>query len=198
MAKKLVAILGTYRRGCAVDTAVDAVLAGAREKGAETKKIYLIEKNIQFCRNCRECVQEPGKLRGQCVIEDDMEQILAEAESADALVIASPVNFWNVTAVFRQFLERLLVYTFWPWGKAAPSPRDRKSSRKALILASAAMPGPLIPFATGAPRALKNAAKLLGAKPTAKLWLGLVSKDPRPKHSEALLRRAREIGMRLV
>ena len=36
MSSKVVAIVGSYRKGGTVDTAVDAVLAGAREHGAET------------------------------------------------------------------------------------------------------------------------------------------------------------------
>lgn len=68
MARKVVAIVGSYRKGGTVDTAVDAVLAGAREHGAETKKIYLIDQHIEYCRNCRSCTQDPGETRGKCVI----------------------------------------------------------------------------------------------------------------------------------
>ena len=32
-------------------------------------------------------------------------------ESASAVVLASPVNYYNVTAVYRRFLERTIGYT---------------------------------------------------------------------------------------
>ncbi len=198
MAKKLVAIIGSYRKGGAIDTAVDAVLEGAKEKGAEVSKIYLTEKHIEFCRNCRACTQEPGEQRGRCVIEDDVDSILTEIEAADAIVLASPVNFWNVTAIFRRFLERLLGYAYWPWGKATPVGRSRNFPRRAALIASSAMPGFLLPVATGAPGALKIAAKMLGARPVARMWLGLVSRQETPRHSARTLDRARAIGMQLV
>ncbi len=125
MAKKVVAIVGSYRKGGTVDTAVDAVLAGARERGADTNKIYLLDQHIEYCRNCRACTQAEGMARGECAIHDDMAAIFDEIESADAVVLGSPVNFYNVTAVFRTFLERLLGCVYWPWGQASPN-RDRR------------------------------------------------------------------------
>ena len=152
MGSKVVAIVGSYRKGGTIDTAVEAVLAGAREKGAETSTIYLTDKHIEFCTNCRTCVQDPGEPRGKCVQHDDLEALLAEIESADALVLlGSPVNDYNVTAIFRRFMERLLGYAYWPWGSAAPRARSKRQPRKAVLVASAAMPGIFIPFATGGP-----------------------------------------------
>lgn len=197
MAKKLVAVVGSYRKGGAVDTAVDAVLEGAQQNGADTSKIYLVDKNIEFCCNCRACTQAPGEQRGHCRIDDDLESILSELEAADAIVLAAPVNYWNVTAIFRRFLERLLGYAYWPWVKAAPVMRSKKLTRKAALISTSAMPGFLIPWTTGAPKALTVAARSLGAKPVAKMWLGLVAKE-QPEHSERTLHRARAIGMHLV
>jgi multimeric flavodoxin WrbA len=194
MARKIVAIVGSYRKGGTVDTVVDAVLAGAREVGAETSKIYLIDRKIEYCRNCRKCTQEKGAVRQACVIQDDVPAILAEIESADAVVLGSPVNFYNVTAVFRTFLERLLGCVYWPWGQDGPKPRWKKFPRKAVLIASSAAPGFLLPLATGAPRALRIAAKCLGARTVATLWVGLAAQSETPKVSERVLQRARRIG----
>ena len=46
------AIVGSYRKGGIIDTAVDELLASAREEGAETAKIYLTDRQIEFCTNC--------------------------------------------------------------------------------------------------------------------------------------------------
>ena len=61
---KITAILGTYRKGGVIDSAVDEILAAAREAGAETTKIYLIDRHIEFCTNCRACTQQEGDRRG--------------------------------------------------------------------------------------------------------------------------------------
>src|ERR1039457_3391334 len=108
MAGKVVAIVGSYRRGGTVANPVQGILAGAREAGAETHIIYLTEQHIEFCTNCRRCTQAPGAQRGQCVQQDDLQGILDEVDAADAIVLGSPVNYWNLTAIFRRFMERLL------------------------------------------------------------------------------------------
>lgn len=117
---KITAILGTYRKGGVIDSAVEEILVAAREAGAETEKIYLLDKRIEFCTNCRACTQQEGQGPGQCGTDDDMRWILDAVERSDALVLASPMNFWSVTALMKRFIERLVCFAYWPWGKAAP------------------------------------------------------------------------------
>jgi len=198
MSSKIVAIVGSYRKGGTIDTAVKAVLEGAREQGAETETVYLTEQHIEFCRNCRECMQATGQQRGKCPQHDDMEPILERIEAADAVVLASPVNFYNVTAIFRRFLERTVGFAYWPWGQNEPRIRIKRQPRKAVLVASSAMPGFLIPLATGAPRALRAAATTLGAKPIARLWIGLAAHAPHVPLSPQTLNRARKAGQKLA
>ena len=198
MGKKVVAILGTYRKGGTIDTAVEAILEGAREKRASVRTIYLVDMHIEFCRNCRQCTQEPGVERGRCVQEDDMESILTEIETSDAVVLATPVNLGNTTAIFRRFMERLIGYGYWPWGDAAPRARTRVHTLKAALVASSGAPGIMIPLFTGTRKALRTTAKILGAKPVASLWIGLSAGEPHPRLSARTLARARRIGERLV
>lgn len=194
---KIVAITGSYRKGGTVDTVVDTILASARENGAQTSKIDLSEKHLEFCTNCRECTQAPGDARGKCVQQDDLEAILSEIESADSLVLGAPVNYYNVTAVFRRFLERLVGYAYWPWGAFAPKVRTKVKSKRAVIVTSAAMPGMLIPVATGAPRALKLAAESVGAATVAKIYIGL-SSGKEANVSPSTLAKAQRVGRILV
>ncbi len=198
MGRKVVAVVGSYRKGGTIDTAVQAVLKGAREKGAETKTIYLTDQHLEFCENCRRCTQAPGLQRGQCVQKDDLQGILDELDTADAIVLGSPVNYWNLTAIFRRFMERLLGCVYWPWGMSSPQPRNTLPMRKAVLVASSAMPGFCIPLFTGAARALRVTAKMLGAETVGKLWIGLAAQQPHQQLSARTLAHARRIGLRLV
>ncbi len=198
MSKKIVAIVGSYRKGGTVDAAVEAILAGAREKGARTNTIYLTEQHVEFCINCRQCTQTPGSERGKCAQRDDLAPILAEIEAADAVVLGSPVNYYNVTALFRRFMERLLGYAYWPWGQKGPRLRSKLQPREAALVASSAMPGFLIPLATGAARALRLTATMLGARPVGTLWIGLAAQDPQQPLPSHMVARARRLGMRLA
>ncbi len=198
MSKRVVAIVGSYRQGGAIDTAVEAVLEGARQAGASTETIYLREKHIEFCTNCRSCTQEPGPDHGKCVQDDEMAGILAELAAADAVVLASSVNFYNVTAVFRQFMERLVGYAYWPWGKVAPQSRRHAHTMKAVLVASSAMPGLMLPVFTGAAKALRGTAKVLGARTVGRLWIGLAAVEPDFHPPERVLAKARRLGMKLA
>ncbi|HEX4067286.1 MAG TPA: flavodoxin family protein [Acidobacteriaceae bacterium] len=196
---KVVAIVGSYHRGGITDQAVDAVLAGAEQGGAKTRKIYLVEQTIEFCRNCRMCTQFPGEARGECVHQDDLELVLREVESASALVLGSPVNYYNVTAIFRRFMERLIGYTYWPWGEnLGPVMRVKGRTKKAVLVASSGMPGFLIPFFTGAARALRLTAKMVGAKPVGRVWIGMVGRAPEEKLPARAHARAMRVGRKLA
>jgi len=198
MAVKVVAVTGSYRSGGTVEAAVAAVLEGARAAGAETSTIRLLDQHIEFCTNCRACTQAAGERRGGCAQNDDMAAILGRIEAADAIVLAAPVNFYNVTALFRRFLERLACYAYWPWGAHGPVFRTKVLGKRAVLVTASAAPGFLLPFFTGAPRALKLAAKVLGAKPIGRLWLGLSAQAPTQALPPRTLVRAQAMGRKLV
>jgi multimeric flavodoxin WrbA len=198
MITKVVAIVGSYRKGGTIDSVVEAVLEGAREKGAETTTFYLTDKHIEFCTNCRQCMQTPGEERGKCPQQDDMEPIMQAIDEAEAVVLGSPVNFYNVTAIFRRFMERLIGYAYWPWGQNAPKGRKTKMTKKAVLVASSAAPGIFIPIVTGAPRALKSTGKIFGAKTVGHLWIGLASHKPHLDISARTRERARRLGWKLA
>ena len=200
MSNTIIGIVGSYRKGRVIDTAVSEILKGAESGGAKTVKIYLTEKQIEFCNNCRSCMQQPGDKRGDCVYDDDMEEILQQIDEADGYVLGSPVNFGTVTAVMKRFMERLAVYGYWPWGKiSAPKFRNEKLNKKAVIVTSFTPPawiGRLL--LSGAPRELKAMAKVLGARVVKILYFGMVGERPEAGLDEKSLRRAFMAGEELA
>ena len=201
MAVKVVGIVGSYRKGKTIDSAVSAILEGARAGGAKTKNINLLDKHIEFCTNCRSCAQKKVEgRRGKCVHNDDMDGIMTEIDDADAVVLGSPVNFSTVTALMKRFIERLIPYGYWPWGEAlAPVNRIVKADKKAIIITSSACPAflgrILMPGALGT---LKKAAKVMGAKVIKSLYFGPVAGKEDAQLSEKALLKARKTGEALV
>ena len=200
MAKKVVAIVGTYRKGRVIDSAVAEVLRGAEAHGAETVRIDLPDKRVEFCRNCRSCTQQDGNLiRGECVQQDDMAEILEQIEGADALVLASPVNFGSVTAIMKRFIERLLVYAYWPWGVKIPKLRIKRPSKPALIVTSSACPAFLARIVMRCPlRQLTAAARCVGARVRNSLYFGMVAQSEDARLNDKALAKAYRAGERLV
>lgn len=193
----LVALVGSYRKGGMSDSLVDEMLTVAADAGVAVRKIYLSEVAIAFCRNCRRCTQAPGPARGVCDLQDDLAALLETIDQADALILASPVNFFTVTAVTKRLVERLVCGAYWPWGQLAPKLRVSRPQRPALLVTSCAMPGLLGRFATNALRVLKSAAAVLGFRPVGSLIVGLAARSEQPILSERTRRKARRLARKL-
>jgi multimeric flavodoxin WrbA len=191
---KIIAIVGTYRKGGVIDNAVDEILAAAGEDGAETEKIYLLDKHIEFCTNCRHCTQKEGPTRGECPINDDMNAILDSIGRSDAIVLASPMNFWTVTAIMKRFIERLVCYAYWPWGKTGPKMRNTRKYKRAVLVYSSAAPSIIARLLTRITGLLKTAAGLLGAQTIGVLSIGFAAGQPHQEISRRTKTKARRLG----
>ena len=195
---RITAIIGTYRKGGMIDKATREVLRAAEaRRNVKISRIYLIERKIEFCTNCRRCTQETGENRGECIIEDDMNAILDEIDRSDAVILASPVNFGTVTAVMKRFVERLICHARWPWGANAPKPRNGGKDRHVVILMSSAAPSFLTRLSGCAAGPLKDAAKLMGAGRIDMMFIGLAAGKKHPSLPERAKRKARRIGRNL-
>jgi multimeric flavodoxin WrbA len=179
--KRLLAINGTYRPGGTMDQAMAVVCDAARQGGAEVEVVNLRDCPIGFCQNCRHCTQVAGPAPGPCVQDDGMHALIEKIEAADALILASPTNFYSVTALFKRFMERLLVYAYWPWGMPAPKFRKAKSTRKAILIASSAAPGVAARWFYSTMKQLRVTARTLGARPVGSLSIGLAGQTEHPE-----------------
>ena len=198
MSTRILAINGAYRRDGITDQAVDRLLDEAARLGAEVEHIHLRDYPIEFCRNCRECMQQPGEAPGKCVLGDGMVDIVQKIEQADALVLAAPTNFSAVTALFKRFMERLAVYGYWPWGAMAPVFRKAKAAKKpAVIISSCAAPGLLGKLTYGTNQSLKVAARTVGGKIVGRMFTGLAAQERGQELSATAGKRAAALAPKL-
>ena len=195
---QLLAINGSYRDGGAIDQAVDVAAKTALEAGAAIEVIRLRDFPIEFCRNCRQCTQVPGESPGECVHQDGMRELIGKIEAADGYILASPTNFYSVTAIFKRFMERLVVYAYWPWGSHAPKFRKKKATKRAILIASSAAPGFMGRLFYTTVKQLKITAKTIGAKPTGSIFIGQMSQREHPKLPETTQKRVRTMVRKLV
>lgn len=82
-----------------------ACLEELSNAGFETEFVYLQEKNIKYCYGCGNCLRE-----GDCILEDDMNELKEKIKNAKVLVLASPVYFLNVSAQMKCFIDRMLAF----------------------------------------------------------------------------------------
>lgn len=74
------------------------------ENKIKTELIHLKELNIKHCNGC----DEYCKKFGTCQLNDDMIALYSKMKSADILVVATPVYFWNVSGYIKDLFDRSL------------------------------------------------------------------------------------------
>jgi multimeric flavodoxin WrbA len=102
MAKKVLIVSASPRKGGNSDLLCDQFLRGAEEAGNQAEKIFLRDKKINYCTGCGTC-QENG---GKCVQKDDMAKILEKMVAADVIVMATPVYFYTMNGQMKTFIDR--------------------------------------------------------------------------------------------
>lgn len=102
MDKKILIISSSPRKSGNTDILCERLSEGAIESRNETETIYLREKSIGSCRACDSC----KKNGGQCIRKDDMEDILKKMLASDVIVMATPVYFYNMNAIMKNFIDR--------------------------------------------------------------------------------------------
>ncbi len=104
---KVLGFVGSPRKKGNTTVLVDTFLEGASSVGAEVRKIFLVDHNINQCQGCfRNCFLKPGF---QCAIfNDDMDVLLEEMISSDLMLFASPYYSASYTAIMARFFERCL------------------------------------------------------------------------------------------
>ena len=102
MSKEVLVISSSPRKGGNSDLLCDQFILGAEEAGNHVDKIFLRDKEINYCRACEIC-QSNG---GYCVQDDDMPEILDKMVKADVIVIATPVYFYCMSAQIKTLIDR--------------------------------------------------------------------------------------------
>ncbi len=196
---RILSINGSYRDDGITDQAVDAAVRVLEVSGAEVETIWLREHQIEFCLDCRACTQEPGESTGQCVHDDGMRELVEKIEQADGYILAAPTYLRSVTAVFKRFMERLVAYTYWPWGADAPVYRKAKlPKKKAILISSRAAPGLLGRLMYSTDKQLKMTAQLIGAETLGTLFTGLIAGDTDTRLPVRTRRKAETLAKKLI
>ena len=111
MSKIVLILKGSPREHGNSSVLADQLAAGARSSGADVESIYLHGLDIQPCDACNLCEEH----RAGCVIQDDMQALYPKIETADAIVLASPVYWFTFSAQMKLCIDRWYAFQSSDW-----------------------------------------------------------------------------------
>lgn len=111
--RKIVVIDGGPRKNMNTASVIKAFVSGAESvcDQIEVSVHRLYELDYKGCVSCLACKVKGSRYHDVCAHKDDLTAVLQQAAYSDALVLATPIYFGQITAQLRAFLERLI----FPW-----------------------------------------------------------------------------------
>ncbi|NLZ93712.1 MAG: flavodoxin family protein [Firmicutes bacterium] len=104
---KICVLSGNPKKEGLCQSVIEAAKSGAREAGAEVDEIRLTDYKLE---RCQVCGSGWGTCRNEnyCTFGDDgFNEVRERLQASDAIIIATPVYWGEVTEVLKSFLDRL-------------------------------------------------------------------------------------------
>jgi multimeric flavodoxin WrbA len=174
--------VGSPRKKGNSATLAKQVAAGARSAGGNVETFFLHDLNIKPCNACDACRK---KKHIDCVIQDDMQVLYPKLRSADAIVIASPIYWFTLSAQTKLFMDR--------WYGLGGDEGYALAGKKFGIVLAYADADPFVSGAVNALRTLQDALRFIEAEIVGMVY-GSASKAGEIRHNKALMDEAYELG----
>jgi multimeric flavodoxin WrbA len=183
MSKHVLVFKGSPRENGNSSSLAEQAAEGAKAAGAKVECFSLHMMDIRPCDACDIC-QETGV----CVLKDDMQKLYPKLREADAIVIASPIYWFTMSAQTKLFIDR------W-YALESPQGNALKGKQFGILLTY----GDTDPYNSGAINAIRTFQDMLryiggniaGIVYGTAMDVGDVQKQPK------LLERAYKLGQKL-
>lgn len=103
---KVLILNGSPRSHGCTARALEEVEKTLHEEGIETETVLVGNKDIRGCIACRSCAST-----GKCVFDDIVNEIAPKFESADGIIIGTPVYYAGSNGTILSLLDRLFFST---------------------------------------------------------------------------------------
>ena len=94
-----------------LETYLSASLKSVERPGVTIETASLAKYRIEDCRHCNFCWRKQTAGR-YCALDDDGQLLFEKVESADILVLATPVYFMRTSARMAAFIDRMRLFIF--------------------------------------------------------------------------------------
>ena len=183
--KHILILKGSPREKGNSSLLADQVAAGARAAGADVESFYLHGMDIRPCDACDACQGTDA----DCIIKDDMQTLYPKLRNADAIVVASPVYWFTMSAQTKLCIDR------W-YALEGPQGNALAGKQIGIVLTY----GDTDPFTSGAINAIRTfqdmfryvKANIVG------IVYGSASKAGEIQNQQELMERAFKLGRKLA
>jgi len=185
-ATKVMIMMGSPRKNGNIATLIEQVVKGIKTVGGEVEIYYLHDMKINPCDACDMCQND---ILTDCIVEDEMTALYPKLRQADAIVIASPVYWFTMSAQTKLFMDRC-------YALGSPQGYALEGKRIGILLTY----GDSDPFNSGAVNALRtfqDAYNYIGAKIIGMVY-GSASEPGEIRRNSGLMSDAFELGKKLV
>ncbi len=183
---RILALAGSPRRHGNTEILLDEAMATA--PATATDKIVLADLEIRGCRACDAC------RHGPCPLGDDMQALYPKLETAEVLLVASPVFFLGLSSQLKAVIDRCQL--FWNKKQQAPAAAPARPLRRGAFIAVGATRGDRL---------------FLGCRQTMRIWFDTLDVEYREellvrgvdargairRHAD-ILQQARELGQTVI
>ncbi|MFC2033303.1 flavodoxin family protein [Chloroflexota bacterium] len=184
--KKILVVMGSPRKEGNSAILAHSVIAGAKSAGADVEGVYLHEMNIKPCDACEACRKNDNR---ECIIDDHMQELYPKLCEADALVIASPIYYFTISAQTKLFMDR--------WYSLGVEKDSAINGKQVGIILTYAGSGPFTSGAVNAIRTFQDTFDYLGANLVSIVY-GKASEAGEIKAERDLMEKAYKMGQQLA
>lgn len=106
MAKNILILTGSPRKGGNSDQLAEAFNKGAQQAGHTVVKYTTADKNIKGCMDCKTCFSKGGA----CSIPDDFNELALLVEQADMIVFATPLYWFSFPSQLKAAIDKFFSF----------------------------------------------------------------------------------------
>jgi multimeric flavodoxin WrbA len=184
--KRVMIVIGSPRKKGNSSILAQRVAAGAKAGGATVETFTLQDLNIKPCTACDACRK---KADIDCVLDDDMTKLYPKLRSADAIVIASPIYWFTVSAQTKLFMDR--------WYALGGDEGYELAGKRFGIVLTYADADPFVSGAVNALRTFQDAFRFVGAEMVGMVY-GSAWKAGEILRNRQVMKEAYELGKKLA
>ncbi len=184
--KRVMIVKGSPRKKGNSSILADRVAAGAKAGGATVEAVTLHDMNIKPCNACDVC------RRGKdidCVLDDDMQKLYPKLRNADAIVVASPIYWFTISAQTKLFMDR--------WYALGGDEGYALAGKRFGIVLTYADADPFSSGAVNALRTFQDALNFIGAKIVGMVY-GSAWKAGEIRKNRKVMKEAYDLGKKLA